>query len=131
MDSDLTWRDEGSILVCTNSGEASADELIAVIELVASQTAPGSRLSALVDHTDLGVTDLTVGGIEQTADVWTRLLGDRSIRAAFVVGPEAPLRFGLTRMFEAFLTFRTEAAVGVFEDADEAMAWLRDDEPSL
>jgi hypothetical protein len=124
MKSDLTWTDGGSRLVCVNSGAASAEEFISLIERVASMPGLGSHLEALIDHTDLDVTKLTADGIERIAATWIRLFARVSVRAAFVVGSDSPSRYGLTRMFEANVAPRSDFEIRVFEKRDEAMAWL-------
>jgi hypothetical protein len=79
----------------------------------------------IVDHTNVDISALTAAEIEQAADLRTRFAGDVVPRAAGVVGPGSPMRYGLGRMFEAFVELQPGTDITLFETVEEAIAWLR------
>jgi hypothetical protein len=47
------------------------------------------------------------------------------MRTALVAGSDSPARYGLARMFEAYVVSQDDGSIKVFEDFGEGMAWLR------
>jgi hypothetical protein len=87
------------------------------------QFRPGVDL--IVDHTNIDVSALTAADIERIAGLRARFAGDVAGRAAGVVGPGSPMRYGLGRMFEAYIDSQPGTKITVFETVEKAMAWLR------
>ncbi len=124
MEFEIEWI-EPSLVVCRTSGVASVAGYEAMMRALASdpQFRPGVDL--IVDHTNVDVSELTAAEIERVADLRARFTGAVAARAAGVVGPASPMRYGLGRMFEAYITAQRGTGITVFETVEEAMAWLR------
>ena len=74
---------------------------------------------------------LSAGDIERIADVRAETTRGMAMCTALVVGLRSPARYGLARIFEAYVAFQGDDSVKVFETFDEGMAWLRSlDSPS-
>jgi hypothetical protein len=89
-----------------------------------SQPEFGSDLKVISDHSNLDGSELTAADVAQIADLRMAFTGETGMRSAVVVGPNAPLKFGLARMFEAYAGSKGDDSVKVFETVEEAMAWL-------
>ncbi|MHB8059915.1 MAG: SpoIIAA family protein [Gaiellaceae bacterium] len=124
MDFEITWIDT-SLVICRTSGAASVEGYEAMMEALTSQPQFRPGIDLIVDHTNVDVSALTAAEIEQVAALRAHFVGDVTARAAGVVGPGSPLRYGLGRMFEAFLDSQPGSKIRVFETVEEAMAWLR------
>jgi hypothetical protein len=127
MEFELTWVDP-SLVVCRMSGPASAEGYEQLLRARTSSPEFGPGTKVLMDVTDLDVSGVTAAEMEEIADLRARFTGQSEARAALVVGRDSPLRYGLGRMFQGFLTARREIDVRVFETFDEAMAWLKADD---
>ena len=68
---------------------------------------------------------LSAGDIERIADVRAETTRGMAMCTALVVGSRSPVRYGLARMFEAYVASQADDPVNVFETLDEGMAWLR------
>jgi len=130
MEFEIEWVDE-SLVICRTSGAASVEGYQAMMEALISQ--PGFRpgVDLIVDHTNVDVSALTAAEIEQVAALRARFAGDIVGRAAGVVGAGSPMRYGLGRMFEAFLEAQPGTKITVFETVAEAMASLRGTDAAL
>lgn len=124
MEFEIEWVDE-SLVICRTSGAASVEGYQAMMETLISQ--PGFRpgVDLIVDHTNVDVSALTAAEIERVAGLRARFAGDVAGRAAGVVGAGSPMRYGLGRMFEAFLESQPSTKIKVFETVEDAMVWLR------
>jgi hypothetical protein len=127
MEFELTWIGP-SLVVCRNWGPASAKDYEQLLRTLTSSPEVGPDTRVLMDFSAVDVSGVTAADMEQVADIRSRFAGDRMTRAAMVVGPDSPLRYGLGRMFQAHLTSQAKIEVRVFEEFDEAMAWLQADD---
>jgi hypothetical protein len=88
----------------------------------------GPGVDVITDHTNIDASALTAADIEELADLRARFTGAEVAHSAMVVGPSSPTRYGLGRMFEAYLDSHTGATIRIFETLEEAMSWLRGSE---
>lgn len=124
MEFEIEWVDP-SLVICRTSGVASVEGYQAMMAALTSQPQFQPGVDLIVDHTGADVSALTAAEIEQIADLRARFTGDVAMRAAGVVGPGSPMRYGLGRMFEAFVDSNPGTKITVFETVEEAMTWLR------
>ncbi|MGA9762658.1 MAG: hypothetical protein WBQ14_09565 [Gaiellaceae bacterium] len=126
---EIEWVDP-SLVVCRTSGLASVEGYEAMMRALASDPRFQPGVDLIVDHTNVDVSTLTAADIERVAGLRARFAGKVVARAAGVVGPDSPLKYGLGRMFEAYLGVQPGAGVSVFATIDEAIAWLRGTGPA-
>jgi hypothetical protein len=124
MEFELTWVGP-SLVVCRNWGVASAKDYEALLRTLTSSPEIAPDTGVLMDFSAVDVSSVTAADMEEVANLRSRFAGDRMTRAAMVVGPGSPLRYGLGRMFQAHLESQARIEVRVFTEFDEAMAWLR------
>lgn len=129
MEFEFSWI-EPALILCRTSGQASTEGFAALSEELRSQPnlAPGVKI--LADHTSLDVSALSAGDIEQIAGMRTVSGSETEMRSALVVGKRSPAKYGLARMFGSYVTSRGDDPVRVFENYDEALAWLQSVGPS-
>lgn len=127
MEFELTWVDP-LLVICRTSGAASVTGYEEMIRALAESPGFGPGVKVLMDHTALDVSSLTATDMEQIASLRAQFAGEGTARSAVVVGRNSPLRYGLSRMFEGYLSPQVELEVRVFEELGEALAWLRSDE---
>jgi hypothetical protein len=127
MEFEIEWIDP-SLVICRTSGLASVEGYEAMMEALTSQPQFRPGVDLIVDHTNVNVSALTVAEIEQVAGLRAQFAGNVAARAAGVVGPHSPMRYGLGRMFEAFVNSQPGTKITVFETVEEAMVWLQADE---
>jgi hypothetical protein len=85
---------------------------------------PGVDL--IVDHTNVDASALTAVEIEQVAGFRVHFTGTTANRVAGVVGLGSPMRYGLARIFSAYIEAGVGTEIKLFKTIDEAMAWLRE-----
>jgi hypothetical protein len=124
MEYEIEWVDP-SLVICRTSGSASIEGYEAMMRALVSDPKFRPGIGLIVDHTNVDLSALTAADIEQVADLRTRFAGGIAARAAGVVGPGSPMRYGLGRMFEAFVESQSGTDITLFETVEEAMAWLR------
>lgn len=124
MEFEFTWIDS-SLVVCRSSGAASADGFAALLTELAAQPEFGPGVRVLADHSELEVSTIRAGDIERIAEVRAESARGMGMRTALVVGSVSPARYGLARMFEAYVAAQGDGSITVFEAFDEGMAWLR------
>ncbi len=124
MEFELTWVDP-ALVVCRTSGVGSVEGYEDLMRALSSSPEFGPGVKVLMDHTALDASLLTAADLEEIASLRARFLGEGVVRTAMVVGPGSPLRYGLGRMFEGLLTSQVEVEIKVFEEFDQAMAWLQ------
>lgn len=127
MEFELIWVDP-SLVVCRPSGMALVKGYEEVLRALSSSPEFGPDVRVLMDLTTLDVSPLTAADIEELTNLRVRFAGESKARAAMVVGPGSSLKYGLGRMFEGHLASQVEFEVRVFEEFDEAMAWLQADD---
>ncbi len=130
MEFEIEWLDS-SLVICRTSGRASVEGYEAMMKALNSQPEFRPGVDLIVDHTNVDVSALTAAEIEKVADLRSHFTGDVAARAAGVVGPGSPMRYGLGRMFKAFVDTDPGTKITVFETVDEAIAWLRGTDPSV
>lgn len=128
MEFEIEWVDP-SLVICRTSGLASVEGYEAMMRALTSQPQFRPGVDLILDHTNLDVSALSAADIEQAADLHAQFAGATAGRAAGVVGSGSPMRYGLARMFEAYVVSQTDATVRIFETLEGAMAWLRPDGP--
>jgi hypothetical protein len=127
MEFEIEWVDP-SLVICRTSGLASVEAYQALMKALTSQPQFRPGVDLIIDHTNVDVSALTTAEIEQVADLRIQFAGNVAARAAGVVGPGSPMRYGLGRMFEAYVGLQPGTEVTVFETVEEAIAWLRADD---
>lgn len=124
MEFEITWIDP-SLVICRTSGVASVEGYRAMVQALASQPQFRPGVDVIVDHTNVDVSALTTFELEQVAGLRVELMGAQAGRAAGVVGPNSPLRYGLGRMFGAYVDSQGGTEIRVFGTVGEALVWLR------
>ena len=124
MEFEITWVDP-TLVVCRTSGVAEVKGYEEFLRAISSNPEFGPDVSVLMDLTELDLSPLTVADLEKLAAL--RAQQPRR-RTATVVGQGSPLKYGLGRMFEGLLSLQLEFEIRVFEELDEAMAWLKADD---
>jgi hypothetical protein len=124
MEFEIEWVDP-SLVICRTSGGASAEGYEAMMQVLTADARFRPGVDLIVDHTNVDVSGLTAEDIERVAGLRARYAGDVPARAAGVVGPGSPMRYGLGRMFGSFVDTRSSTGVMIFETVSEAVAWLR------
>ncbi|MGD0272319.1 MAG: STAS/SEC14 domain-containing protein [Gaiellaceae bacterium] len=127
MEFELTWVDP-SLVVCRTSGVAEVKGYEELIRALTSSPEFGPEVRVLMDHTALDVSPITATDMEEIASLRARFAGEGKTRSAVVVGSGSPLRYGLSRMFEGYVSSQVDFEIGVFEEFDEALAWLQADD---
>src|ERR1035437_4484025 len=120
MNFEIEWVDP-SLVICRTSGVASVEGYEAMMAALTAQPQFQPGVDLIVDHSSADVSALTAAEIEQIADLRARFMGNMAARAAGVVGPGSPMRYGLGRMFEAFVDVQPGTKITVFETVEEAM----------
>jgi hypothetical protein len=123
---------DSSLVICRSFGVASVEGFVDSVEALTSDPRWRPGMDTISDHTHLGISQLTASDIEQIASQE----GERSDeigpgRAAIVVGPDSPNRYGLARMFEAYIEPLVGANFRAFRTFGEALVWLRGPDFSL
>ncbi len=124
MEFEFTWVDP-SLVVCRPSGVAEVKGYKAFLQALISSPEFGPGVKVLMDITALDVSSLTAADMEELASLRVGFAGERKARSAMVVGPGSPLRYGLGRMFEGYVSSQVGFETRVFEEFDEALAWLK------
>jgi hypothetical protein len=124
MEFEIEWVDP-SLVICRTSGVASVEGYKAMMAALTAQPEFRPGVDLIVDHSNVDVSSLTAAEVEQVADIRSRFTGDVAARAAGVVGPGSPMRYGLGRMFESLVYSQQGTKIAVFETVEEATAWLR------
>lgn len=127
MEFELTWA-EPSLLVCRTSGEASLESAAALMQAIFSHPEYHPGVKVLIDNSELDVTALSAGDVEELAVIHTRAASFRSGHLAIVGGVNSPVRYGLGDTFEALTGPGSDTQIEVFETFDAAMAWLQGDD---
>lgn len=94
-------------------------QMMANAEMMKRDPALDPTFTELVDIAEVDSVDLSAEQIEALAGI--RIFDPASRRA--IVAPR-PLYFGMARMYEAHHSAKTESAIRVFTDRDEAVKWL-------
>lgn len=124
MEFEIEWVDP-SLVICRTSGVASISSCETMMRALVSEPQFQPGVDVITDQTNVDVSALTGVDIEKLAKIRTELTGSIVGRSALVVGKGSPMRYGLGRMFEAYLDSMSGARIVVFETVEEAMAWLR------
>jgi len=124
MDFEIEWVDP-SLVICRTSGVGTVEGYEALMRALTSEPQFRPGVDVITDHTNVDISTLTAAEVEQVAGLRVRFLGAMAGRAAGVVGPDSPMRYGLGRMFEAHVAAQAGAKVEIFKTVEEAMVWLR------
>jgi hypothetical protein len=127
MEFEITWVDP-TLVVCRTSGVGEVKGYEEFLRAVSSSPEFGPDVSVLMDLTALDISLLTVTDMEELVRLRVRFAAERKARSAIVVGKGSPLKYGLGRMFEGLLASQLAFEIRVFEELDEAMAWLKADD---
>jgi hypothetical protein len=127
MEFEITWVDP-TLVVCRTSGVAEVKSYEKFLRALTSSPEFGPDVSVLMDLTALDISLLTATDMEELASLRVRFASESKARSALVVGAGSPLRYGLGRMFEGFLSAQVGFEIRVFEELDEALAWLQADD---
>ena len=123
---------DSSLVVCRSFGVASVQGFVDSAEALTSDPRWRPGMDTISDHTLLDASQFKASDIEQIANresEYSDEIGQG--RAAIVVGPDSPARYGLVRMFEAYIEPLVEANIHAFWTFDEALVWMRGPDYSL
>ena len=123
---------DSSLVVCRSFGVASVQGFVDSAEALTSDPRWRPGMDTISDHTLLDASQFKASDIEQIANresEYSDEIGQG--RAAIVVGPDSPNKYGLARMFEAYIEPLVETRVRAFRTFDEALVWLRGPDFSL
>ena len=124
MEFEFDWVDP-SLVICRTSGVGTVEGYEAFMRALTSDPQFRPGVDVITDHTNVDISALTAAEVEQVAALRVQYLGATAARAAGVVGPDSPMRYGLGRMFEAHVDSRVGTKIRLFETLEEAVAWLR------
>jgi len=125
MEYEFTFVDS-SLVICRSIGVASVRGFIGSADALTSDPRWRPGMDSISDHTHVDTSAFTAVEIVQIASgegEYTNEIGQG--RAAIVVGPDSPSRYGLARMFEAYIEPLVEATFRAFCSYDDALTWLR------
>ena len=125
MEYQIIWGGDPEDLMMVTSGDASVEELDAMIQEAMADARFRHGMKVLLDHTALRLWAMSNDDVERRAGLVkrdARLLGSQ--RVAFVTG--SPVDYGIGNMLRG-LTSDTELDVGVFDSVGAAREWLRDE----
>ena len=131
MEYEFTFVDS-SLVICRSIGVASVRGFIGSADALTSDPRWRPGMDTISDHTLLDASQFKASDIEQIANresEYSDEIGQG--RAAIVVGPDSPTRYGLVRMFEAYIEPLAEMKIRAFWTFDEALAWMRGPDFSL
>lgn len=131
MEYEFTFVDS-SLVICRGFGVASVQGFVNSAEAMTSDPRWHPGVDSINDYTHVDTSQVTASDVVLIASGE----GERSDqigpgRAAIVVGADSPSRYGLARMFEAYIEPLAEATFRAFYTYDEALAWLRGPDFSL
>jgi hypothetical protein len=124
MEFELEWVDP-SLVICRTSGVGTVEGYEAMMRALTSDPQFRPGVDVIVDHTNVDISMVTAAEIERVAGLRVQFLGAMASRAASVVGPNSPARYGLGRMFEAHVASQAGTEIELFQTLEEAIAWLR------
>jgi hypothetical protein len=124
MEFEIEWVDP-SLVICRTSGVGTVEGYEAMMRALTSDPQFRPGVDVIMDHTNADISTVTAAEVEQVAGLRVQFLGAMAGRAAGVVGPNSPMRYGLGRMFEAHVASRAGTKIEVFQTLEEAIAWLR------
>ena len=125
MEYQIIWDGDPEDVMVITSGDATAEELDAMVQegMVDPRFRHGMKI--LLDHTALRLWAMSNEDVVRRADLVKRDAESLGMqRVAFVTG--SPVDFGIGRMLQG-LTAGTGLQVGVFDSVAPAREWLRDD----
>ena len=125
MEYQIIWGGDPEDLMMVTSGDASVEELDAMVQEAMADARFRHGMKVLIDHTSLRLWAMSNEDVGRRADLVKRdsqLLGRQ--RVAFVAG--SPVDFGIGRMLQG-LTSSTGLDAAVFDSVAEARQWLRDE----
>jgi hypothetical protein len=128
MEYQITWGGDPEDVMVVTSGDASVEELDAMVQDVTADPRFRHGMKVLLDHSSLRLWAMSNDDVRRRADLVkrdTERVGRQ--RVAFVTG--SPVDFGIGRMLQG-LTADTGIEGGVFDSVAAARDWLRDDRPS-
>jgi hypothetical protein len=102
MEFEITWIDR-SLVICRTSGVASIEGYRAMMQALTSQPQFRPGVDLIVDHTSVDASALTAVEIEQVAGFRVHFTGTTAGRVAGVIGLDSPMRYGLARIFSAYI----------------------------
>lgn len=124
MEHEILWGGDPEDVLVVCSGRATVDELDAWVRELLADPRFAEGLRILVDHRLSDWTGMTTSDLRRRADL---LAGNAERigrqRVAWVVGRRVEL--GLGRMLQAFAGDRLLVSGHLFDDIEEARAWLR------
>ena len=126
MDFEISFIDDAQIAVVKTSGRATIEGFDAFLEAVTSDPRWRPGMSILSDHSELDVAHISSQDIESIVSF--RLsradeLGD----GCLALVANTPLKYGLSREFEAYGEVVLPLRTRIFATTDDALAWLREE----
>jgi hypothetical protein len=121
----IIWGGDPEDLMVVTSGDASVEDLDAMVQAATGDARFRHGMKILLDHTSLRLWAMSNDDVRRRADLVKRdsqLLGRQ--RVAFVTG--SPVDFGIGRVLQG-LTAETGLDAGVFDSVAAAREWLQDD----
>ena len=127
MEYELIWYDP-MLVICRVSGQPRAEDFIAATRewLSSSKFIPG--MDRVTDLSELDATTVSADVIERIATAGAGFgKGKPEMGRLVMVTGDSPVKYGLSRMFEAHFRANVEAPFHFFKTVDEALAFLRPD----
>jgi hypothetical protein len=130
MQFEFTWIDP-LLVICRMSGEAKPEDFVVSTRAMISNPRFTPGMDRVADLTELDVSAFTPNDIEQIAVTQAPHVAGIGPGQFVIVTGYSPLRYGLSRMFEAYFNVDAGASLRVFETVDQALAYLRPDEDGV
>ncbi|MGZ4407704.1 MAG: STAS/SEC14 domain-containing protein [Gaiellaceae bacterium] len=123
MEYEIEWAGDAESLTVTTSGRVTVEALDEWVQTVLADSRYRSGVRILIDHRRSDWAHMTPKDAQRRVDLLARdaeRIG--SPRIAFVVSRKVD--FGVARMMELYIGVRWQAVWRVFDDIDDARAWL-------
>ena len=132
MEYELIWHDP-SLVIIRMSGEPQAEDFIAATREWLTSPRFRPDMDRINDISGLNATGMSAQDIERIATMGAMAgkekAGTKELKGRLVtVTGDSPLKFGLSRMFEAYFQTHAEAPFHFYPTLEEALAFLRPNE---
>lgn len=125
MEFAISWSGDPEDVTVTTSGDASVEDLDAMVRAILADARYRDGLAILIDHSETRWSRLTAQDARRRAQLIERQAEEIGRqRVAFVVSAAAD--FGVGRMLTSLIDGRADFESRIFYSADDARSWLRE-----
>ncbi len=125
MTFETTIDEANQIRITTITGKITIDEIISKLKEIYGDAGLYDLPRSLWDAREAEISDISTSQIKNLADFVSGNWGMEGNKKTALVAVKDFL-FGLARMYEKSIEFKTPSIVRVFHDYDEALTWLKE-----